>query len=258
MRTPVIAGNWKMNGSVEMARSLCGDLIEGLRTAGDNASRIEVLLCPPATLLGQVSRAIADSQIRCGSQDIDERESGAFTGQISASMVIDAGGTHTLVGHSERRTLFGETDEVVARKTSAALRANLTPVVCIGETREEREAEQTNAVVGRQISAIVRHCGADVFRNAIIAYEPVWAIGTGLTATPEQAQETHRFIRQLLAAEDSAIAEGCRILYGGSMKPDNAPDLLAQTDIDGGLIGGASLNSKDFFAICAAAIEQAA
>ncbi len=247
-----------MNGSLEMARASCGDLVDSLASMEGKAGSIEVLLCPPSILLGTVSSAIGSSHIRCGSQDIDERESGAFTGQISASMVADSGATHTLIGHSERRTLFGESDESVARKTNAALQANLIPVICVGETREERETSRTESVVERQIRAVTKHCGISALSQVIIAYEPVWAIGTGLTATPEQAQQVHHFIRQLLAAEDSAIAEGCRILYGGSMKPDNAPDLLAQTDIDGGLIGGASLNSKDFFAICAAAIEQAA
>ncbi len=247
-----------MNGSSEMARDLCGQLTDKLIQAGETARNIDIVVCPPAILLHPVSDAIAGSPIQSGSQDIDQNTSGAYTGQTAASMVVDAGAKYTLVGHSERRTIFGETDEMVAAKTTTALEHNLTPIICIGETQQEREADQTEDVVKRQVLAIVENCGISALHHAILAYEPVWAIGTGLTASPEQAQQVHQFIRQQLAANDSAIAEGCRILYGGSMKPENASDLLAQDDIDGGLIGGASLNSTDFFAICAAAIQQAA
>ena len=247
-----------MNGSSDMARELCADLAEKIAQAGENATNIDIILSPPATLIHAVSDAITDSHIQAASQDIDQNPSGAYTGQTAASMVVDAGAKYTLVGHSERRTFFGETDEIVSAKTTTALEHGLSPIVCIGETQAEREAGETENVVQRQVSAIIEKCGIDAFKNIILAYEPVWAIGTGLTATPEQAQQVHQFIRQQLAANDSAIAEGCRILYGGSMKPENASDLLAQDDIDGGLIGGASLNSTDFFAICAAAIQQTA
>ena len=253
MRRPLVAGNWKMNGSQAMALGLSRDLVAGSGELGN----VDILLCPPATLLSRVSEAVAGSEIATGGQDIDEHESGAFTGQVSAEMVLDAGGRFTILGHSERRTLYGETDDRIAAKVSAAMAKGLTPILCVGETRDEREGNQTESVVLRQLDAVLEHCGIEVFDTGVIAYEPVWAIGTGLTATPEQAQEVHALIRGRLAPRNDEIANQCRILYGGSMKPQNAPELIAQPDIDGGLIGGASLDSNDFLAICRAAADSA-
>lgn len=236
-----------------MALGLCRDLVAGC--AGLEA--VDVLLCPPATLLSRVSEAVAGSAIATGAQDIDEHEAGAYTGQVSADMVRDAGGRFAIIGHSERRSLYGDTDERVAAKVSAAAAKALIPILCVGETRKERESGRTDEVVLGQLDAVIGHCGIGVFDGGVIAYEPVWAIGTGLTATPDQAQAVHVLIRQRLAGHDAGIADRCRILYGGSMKPQNAAELIARPDIDGGLIGGASLESKDFLAICRAAADNA-
>ena len=232
-----------------MALGLCNDLVSGTAQLG----AIDILLCPPATLLNHVHLAVEDSPILVGAQDIDEHEEGAYTGQVSAAMVRDAGGSHTLVGHSERRTLFAEANDRVAAKFAAALDGGLTPILCVGETQSEREAGETEAVVASQVNAVIERCGIQDLGRGVIAYEPVWAIGTGLTASPEQAQAVHAYIRGLLAGQHDEVASGCRILYGGSMKPANAEGLMQQPDIDGGLIGGASLVGEEFIAICQAA-----
>jgi len=227
--------------------------------AATAAPAAEIVICPPHVLIAGVVDALAGSAIRVGAQDVDAADDGAFTGQISARMLADAGCGYVIVGHSERRALYAESDELAARKAVAALAFGLRPLLCVGETRDQREAGDTEAVLGRQVDALLAALdGVDASARAeiVIAYEPVWAIGTGLTATPEQAQDAHHFIRARLAAFDARLAD-CRIVYGGSMKPGNAAGLLAQPDIDGGLIGGASLNAADFLAICKAATVAA-
>ncbi len=240
-----------MNGSQSTALALCHDLISGT----GSLTGIEVLICPPAILLHRVSQALEASSISTGAQDIDEHESGAYTGQIAASMVRDAGGICTILGHSERRTLYGESDARVAAKVNVARSQGLMPIVCVGETRKEREDHLTEKVVIRQVDSILEGCGIDTFQQGVIAYEPVWAIGTGLTATPDQAQAVHALIRHRLGQQDADMAARCRILYGGSMKSGNAAELLEQPDIDGGLVGGASLMATEFLAICQAASD---
>ena len=254
VRRNLVAGNWKMNGDHAMATRLCADIARGVAEAGE-ANEAEVALCPPHILIAAAVGALAGSRISVGAQDLDANDDGAFTGQTSARMIADSGCRYVIAGHSERRTLYGESDELVARKTGAALAAGLRPIVCLGETLAEREAGVTEAVLGRQLDAVLAVSAAAGLEAAVVAYEPVWAIGTGVTATPDQAQHAHRFIRERLAAADGGerIAAECRILYGGSMKPENAADLLAQPDIDGGLVGGAALNAGDFLAICSAA-----
>jgi len=242
-----------MNGTQAMAQELCGALVD----AEGEFHTIGVVLYPPATLLAQVSKQVEHTVIQTGAQDIDVHVSGAHTGQISGPMITDAGGKYTIVGHSERRTEQGETDDIVAAKVSAAVEFGLTPILCLGETQTEREAEITEYIIERQLEAVIDHCGIDTLALAIIAYEPVWAIGTGLTASPQQAQMVHAFIREQIRQHDSAVANKIHILYGGSMKPDNAAHLLDEPDIDGGLIGGASLKAEDFIAICRAAAKAA-
>ncbi len=231
-----------------MARALCCDLV----AAAGSLTNIDILLCPPSILLHRVSQLLADSRISSGAQDIDEHESGPYTGQISASMVHDAGGRYAILGHSERRVLYSETDAQVAAKVTVALSGGIVPIICVGETLDQRERGLTTKTVLGQVKAVITNCGIDAFHQAIIAYEPIWAIGTGLTATPEQAQKVHAMIRQQLDDYDTETAARCRILYGGSMQPGNVTELVAQPDIDGGLIGGASLIATEFLAICRA------
>jgi triosephosphate isomerase len=249
VRKPLVAGNWKMNGDRAMAEALCSEIVTGARAIND----VEIVICPPFTLLNTVDLVIQDSNCKLGAQDMDLNENGAFTGQISNTMLKDSGCEYVILGHSERRTIYGETDQLVADKVDKALKSELIAILCVGETQKEREENVTEEVVSRQIQAVIDLIGIQAFGNVIIAYEPVWAIGTGLTATPDQAQDVHQTIRQQLAGLDSEIAEGCRILYGGSMKPENAVELISKTDIDGGLIGGAALKAEDFLAICGAA-----
>jgi triosephosphate isomerase len=247
-RIPLIAGNWKMNGSSAAADALIGSIVDGV--VGSSA---EVVVMPPFPYLERVAGRIAGSEVRLGAQDVSECADGAYTGDVSATMLGDVGAAYVLVGHSERRSLHGETDEIVAAKFVAASQAGLVPVLCLGETREEREQERTEEVVGRQLDAVIERAGIAAFGRAVVAYEPVWAIGTGLVASPEQAQAVHAFLRSRLGALDGTIAGQIRILYGGSMKPANAAELLACDDIDGGLIGGASLTAADFVSIIDAA-----
>ena len=250
-RRPLVAGNWKMNGTRASSAVLVDGIQRGISAAGD----VEVVLCPPFILIPLVAERLASAagRIAWGGQNLDAHASGAYTGEISGPMLREFNCTHVIVGHSERRTLFGETDAVVAEKFAAAQTAELTPILCVGETLAEREAGQTEAVVQRQLEAVLTRSGVAALTKAVIAYEPVWAIGTGRTATPAQAQDVHRFIRAQIGARDAKVADGVRILYGGSVKGANARELFGQPDIDGGLIGGASLQAEEFLTICSAA-----
>ena len=245
MRRKLVVGNWKMNGS----RAANAELLAGLKAAGPWVA--EVAVCAPQVYLGEVAMSLQGEFISWGAQDCSAFESGAYTGEVSAAMLAEFGCRYVLNGHSERRAIHGESDQLVADKAKAALAHRLTPIVCVGETLAEREAGQTDAVVKRQLSVVIHtlgHCISQV----VVAYEPVWAIGTGKTASPEQAQAVHALLRAQLKAA-SAHGSDMKILYGGSVKPDNAATLFAQPDIDGGLIGGASLKAADFAAICRAA-----
>jgi triosephosphate isomerase len=249
-RKPLVAGNWKMHGSRADAARLVGDLIARGAAAGDG---VEVLLCPPFVHLADVGRQLEGTRAELGAQDVCAEESGAHTGEVSAAMLADLGCRYVIVGHSERRTIYGEDDGLVARKFAAAGRHALSPILCVGETLEERERDATEAVIVRQLDAVLAATGIAAFASAVIAYEPVWAIGTGRTAKPAEAQEVHGLIRGRIAARDDTIAASLRVLYGGSVKAANAPELFAMPDVDGGLIGGASLKADEFSRICEAA-----
>jgi triosephosphate isomerase len=249
MRDFLVAGNWKMNGSTAANAELLAGIIDGV-PAGDGFS---LLVCPPFPYVAAAASQAKGSAVKVGAQNVSEHEKGAFTGEVAPAMLRDVGCEYVIVGHSERRSLYGETSAQVAAKFVAAQAAGIVPILCVGETLGEREAGTTEAVVDEQLDAALSAAGIEAFARAVIAYEPVWAIGTGMTATPEQAQDVHRHIRARLATHDPAIADGVQILYGGSMKGDNAAGLLAQPDIDGGLIGGASLKAEDFLAIARAA-----
>ncbi len=248
-RRPFVAGNWKMNGS----RAESAALLDGVKAGVSNVSKAEVAVCPPFILIPLAAEKLAGSAVAWGGQNLNVNKSGAFTGEISGPMLKDYGCSYVIVGHSERRSLYGESDATVAEKYGAAQAHGLTPILCVGETLAEREGNQTEAVVARQLDAVLAKHGVASLKNAIIAYEPVWAIGTGKTATPQQAQDVHRFIRERIAKQDKGVADAVRILYGGSMKGSNAGELIGQPDIDGGLIGGASLVADEFLAICRAA-----
>ncbi len=249
MRTPLVAGNWKMHGSRAENTSLVESLLDLLKPD----SKAEVLLCPPFVYLWETGRLLKDTEVALGAQSLCAEAIGAFTGEVSGAMLRDVGCGYVLVGHSERRQLYGENDALVARKFVAAQGQSLLPVLCVGETLEERESGRTNEVVARQLDAVLSVSGVASLAQAVIAYEPVWAIGTGRTASPEQAQEVHAMIRDRVAALDGTIARSVRILYGGSVKASNARELFAMADIDGGLVGGASLKAEEFAQICAAA-----
>jgi triosephosphate isomerase len=249
MRKPLVAGNWKMHGSRAENAALVGGLLDLLKAEW----RAEVLVCPPFPYLMETGRLLKDSGVELGAQSVCAEAQGAFTGEVSAAMLRDAGCRYVLVGHSERRQIYGESDVLVARKFVAAQSQGLVPVLCVGETLEEREAGQTPAVVARQLDAVLAVSGVGSLGQAVIAYEPVWAIGTGRTATPDQAQEVHAMIRAKAAALDATIGGSVRILYGGSVKASNAQELFAMPDIDGGLVGGASLKADEFARICAGA-----
>ena len=249
MRKPLVAGNWKMNGSRESNNALIKGIIEG----SSQVANAEILVCPPFVYISEVAALLEGTGIAYGSQDVAKEEVGAYTGEISVSMLKDIGCTYAIVGHSERRALYGDTDKIVAQKFAAAQNGGLTPVLCVGELLEEREAGQTEAVVEKQLQAVVDLVGISALEKSVVAYEPVWAIGTGKTASPEQAQEVHAFIRGWISKEDAAVADKVRILYGGSVKAANAKELFSQADIDGGLIGGASLAADEFISICEAA-----
>lgn len=246
MRRKLIVGNWKMNGSVA-ANAV---LLDGIR-AGVKGLVSDLAVCVPAPYLAQAQAALSGSAVAWGAQDVSLHEAGAYTGEVSGAMLRDFGCQFVIIGHSERRSLHGESNDIVAGKTLRALSCGLTPIVCVGETLEEREAGQTGQIVSSQLSAVLD--AVDGLEKIVVAYEPVWAIGTGKTATPEMAQQVHAQLRTLLLEADPVAGGGVRLLYGGSMKPDNARDLLAMTDIDGGLIGGASLKADDFLAIARSA-----
>jgi triosephosphate isomerase len=254
MRKFLVAGNWKMNGDSAANSELVGGIIAGLSGLDNMADNVEVLVCPPFPYLAAVRELVKGSALRLGAQNVSAHASGAHTGETSPAMLRDVGCEFALVGHSERRSLYGETSEQVAAKFVAAqAAAGLTPVLCVGETLAERESESTEAVINEQLAAVLDTSGIGAIASAVIAYEPVWAIGTGMTATPEQAQDVHRYIRGVLKALDADVAASVQILYGGSVKGDNAAGLFGMPDIDGGLIGGASLKAADFLAIIAAA-----
>lgn len=246
-RRKFVAGNWKMHGS--LATNL--GLLHTLR-AGAQGINAEVSVCVPYPYLVQTQSVLGGSNVAWGAQDVSEHTQGAYTGEVSAGMLAEFGCRYVIVGHSERRSFYGDTDEVVAAKTAAVLGANLIPIVCVGETLAEREADITAQVVLRQLDAVIARCGVAALAKSVVAYEPVWAIGTGKTATSAQAQEVHALIRARVAQADAGIAAGLQILYGGSVKPGNAKELFSMPDIDGGLIGGAALVAADFIAICAA------
>ena len=249
MRRTLVVGNWKMNGSLQNAVALANDIATGLEHTNN-----DIAVCVPYVHLGAVGDKLgASSHVGLGSQNIADQESGAYTGEISAAMLTEFNCKYAIVGHSERRSYYGDTDESVAERFCQALSRNIIPVLCVGETLEEREQEQTFKVIENQLNAVIEKAGIEAFSGAVIAYEPVWAIGTGKTASDEQAQEVHQFIRQQLAKANPQIAENMQILYGGSVKPDNAKGLFAMPDIDGGLIGGASLSAESFLQIYHAA-----
>jgi triosephosphate isomerase len=248
MRRKLVAGNWKMHGS----RADNGSLIEAILTA-PNLESIDCVVCPPYVYLAELARLLRGAAVRLGAQNVCAEAQGAYTGEVSAAMLKDVGCQYVIVGHSERRALYGEDDVLVARKFAAAQSRALRPILCVGEVLTERETGRTHEVVGRQLDAVVALTGIDSFAQAVVAYEPVWAIGTGRTASPQQAQDVHAFIRGRLAAWDANIAARLQILYGGSVKAGNARELFLQADVDGGLVGGASLKAEEFLSIVAAA-----
>lgn len=249
MRRKLVAGNWKMHGSLAANR----ELLQAVRDGAGLAAAAECAVCVPFPYLAQAQALLGGSSVGWGAQNLSEHSQGAFTGEVSASMLRDFGCRYALVGHSERRTLFGESSAMVAAKFVAAVRGGLCPILCLGETLEQRESGVTESVVAAQLDAVLAAAGEAAFSGAVVAYEPVWAIGTGKTATPGQAQDVHAFIRRRLDAAAPALAQDTRILYGGSVKAQNAAELFGMADIDGGLIGGASLVAADFLAICRAA-----
>ena len=249
MRRPIVAGNWKMHGSRSENARLIEELLAGLPAQ----PAATCVVCPPFVYLQEVGRLLRDSAISLGGQDLCADTQGAFTGEVSAAMLKDVGCEYVIIGHSERRLLYRESDQLVARKFAAAHAKGLVPILCVGEQLAEREAGRTGEVIARQLDVVLELCGAGAFEQGVVAYEPVWAIGTGRTASPEQAEEVHGFIRARIGARDARIASATRILYGGSVKAGNATELFAMPDVDGGLIGGASLKADEFLTILAAA-----
>ena len=249
MRRKLVAGNWKMHGSLATNQRL----LEAVRAACGELQGAAYAVCVPCPYLAQAASVLGGSPVAWGGQNVSEHDAGAYTGEVSGAMLRDFGCRYAIVGHSERRSLYGERDLQVAAKFQAAQRAGLTPILCVGESLEERNQGATEAVVGRQIDAVLDAAGVQAFSEAVVAYEPVWAIGTGHTATPAQAQTAHEFLRARIAQRDGALAAKLPILYGGSVKPANAEELFAMPDVDGGLIGGASLVAEDFITICRAA-----
>ncbi|AAN54270.1 triose-phosphate isomerase [Shewanella xiamenensis] len=257
LRRPMVAGNWKMNGSAALAQELFKKFASKLQN--DSA---EVVLCPPSIYLESVRQlleankeALDGSLVRMGAQNLSQHDFGAYTGEVSGQMLKDCGCRYVIIGHSERRRMYGETSNIVAEKFAAAQKHGLTPILCVGESGPAREARRTFEVIAEELDIVIQKNGTMAFDNAIIAYEPLWAVGTGKSATPEQAQEVHAFIRKRLSEVSPFIGENIRILYGGSVTPSNAADLFAQPDVDGGLIGGASLNSTEFLSLCTIAMS---
>ena len=248
MRRKIVAGNWKLHGSRDFATGLVAELVDGLPISG-----VEMVVLPPLPYLGDLIEDFDRHAIAFGAQDVSSNEKGAYTGEVSAAMLVDVGARYGLVGHSERRQYHAESSELVAAKFRAAKNAGLIPILCVGETLEQREAGQTEAVIAAQLAPVLDLVGVEAFNGAVVAYEPVWAIGTGRTASPAQAQAVHAFIRGVVKGRDARIADSLPLLYGGSVKPDNAAELFAQADVDGGLVGGASLVAGDFLAIARAA-----
>jgi triosephosphate isomerase len=253
MRRTLVAGNWKLNGSKQDTK----DLIEGILGGISEVKNADVAVCPPFVYIPQAAELLASqeasSNISWGAQNCSQYNDGAYTGEVAAPMLKEFGCTYVILGHSERRAIYNETNDDIVQKYIAVQSAGMIPILCVGELLSERESGKTEAVVAEQLDAVLNVTGIEQFKNAVIAYEPVWAIGTGVTATPEQAQDVHAFIRQRLAEKNTAIADKIQILYGGSVKPDNAAELFAKPDIDGGLIGGASLQADSFLGICKAA-----
>jgi triosephosphate isomerase len=248
MRRKLVAGNWKMNGSIAANAALLTQIQSEF-----SGTECDVAVCVPFPYLAQCQSLLSESSLCLGAQDVSIYECGAYTGEVCAAMLLEFGCHYVIIGHSERRAYFGETDELVAKKVVVAIEKGLMPILCVGETLEQREAGQTKEIVQQQLDAVLSVIAASSLEKIVIAYEPIWAIGTGKTATPEMAQEVHALLRRRLQEKDVAAAEQVKILYGGSMKPDNAQALLAMEDIDGGLIGGASLKAQDFLAIVHAA-----
>lgn len=251
MRRKLVAGNWKMNGSRKNTQAL----VEAVKQGVAHLKNVETVLCPPFVYLSEAGAQLAGSAILLGAQNLCDKIEGAYTGEVAGTMLRDVGCTYVIVGHSERRSLYGEDDALVALKVAAALGAGLKPILCVGETLQEREQAITEAVVARQLDAVLKTVGVEGLAQGVIAYEPVWAIGTGRTATPGQVQEVHACLRRRIAAHNATIAGEIQILYGGSVKADNAAELFTMPDIDGGLIGGASLHAEQFLVICRAAGE---
>ena len=251
MRQKLVAGNWKMHGGLKSNQSLLQEVVAGVASLPD----VSVAVFVPYPYLAQAQSMLTGTRVAWGAQNLSEKPQGAYTGEVSAAMLADFACTCVLVGHSERRTIYGESDAVVAEKFAAAIASGLLPVLCVGETLQQREAGETTRVVAAQIDAVLARVGVGAFAGSVVAYEPVWAIGTGKTASAEQAQEVHALIRGQIARADAAVANGLTILYGGSVKPSNATELFGMPDIDGGLIGGASLVATDFLAICKAGVR---
>jgi len=245
MRKMIIAGNWKMNGTIPETEALIKRLLAG----DSNNDKATVVVCPPFTALQAAHKLLDGSHIALGAQDMSAHEQGAYTSEVSASMLLTVGVTYVILGHSEKRQYHAETDQLVNAKARRALNSGLTPIICVGETLKQRESGQTEEVVGNQVNGTLCGFSADFIKRSVIAYEPVWAIGTGKTATPEMAQEVHKFIRDRISERDRGAADSLPILYGGSVKPDSAEGLLKQPDIDGALVGGAALKADDFIAI---------
>jgi triosephosphate isomerase len=252
-RRPLAAANWKMHKT----RAEAVGFAERFAEEAGELSAIDVVLCPPATALAALAEALAGSSVWVAAQTMHQEDSGAYTGELSTGMLLEAGAGGVILGHSERRQLFGETDQALAEKVPAAVAAGLVPILCVGETAGERDADETNAVLERQLREDLANVEPKALAEVVIAYEPMWAIGTGRNATPEQAQEAIRHIRECLAERDDGAAAATRILYGGSVKPANAAEIMGQPDIDGALVGGASLDPDDFLAICRAAAGNA-
>jgi triosephosphate isomerase len=252
MRRRLVAGNWKMHGSL----SANEQLLSSLKNSVARVDGVDVAVCVPFPYLAQAGQSLRGSGLLWGAQDLSERDMGAYTGEVSGPMIAEFGCRYVLVGHSERRTLHGEADTQVAAKFSAAQRAGLVPVLCVGETLEQRDREEMLSVLRQQVGTVLQANGVEAFAQAVVAYEPVWAIGTGRTASPEQAQAAHQHIRSVVAEKSAAVAAGLTIVYGGSVKPANALEIFSMPDVDGGLIGGASLVAGDFVAICSAAAAQ--